>query len=743
MRVLLRQSEKQEAVPLGTRDLLRDGAQRTVPAVAITVPTAERSELRWAVNAPFKPDAGRQLLARKNAENRNIAEEVASSWGDALLELFDLTTTGWARFSKLLSLQSDATYGSWWTQIWRETTSSKPVLQWECIKDGGQVLNWIAWGSSVGAMRRLVQQRAAIPTDLPGPYSTLVIAESVRFCVTGLLAEIANGCFANVARWESIQATFPPGHTVNANIGAFLQDAELGGAVTKVSLEQLLASEIGPQQHVTPLVAERLGILFKECDAVFEPSTPYSVEVQRLFTTLKQVSLLGADGAFHQTSGLTCNRMLVRVIDEDEVLRAAFAPDSAVLSTSYSDIALGFFVRARGQLMANATTLATWAREAAIHKLPSIFRYLLVGTLGQQLADQLGRPWFEVKKGSPAWPQLSMQDQNELERKFAKGSVWTPSPSIPLPGVIEVKQEMDPKEAFRLISQWWKDEKPKWIARYEEKTYPSGFPGSLPWPGEDAWDEAVAPSAQSRWLILFVHAALVPLGFNMIGRDQAFSQFLVANKWLDVLSNVPQDPVAVLRVIDQYLNRFIENTQYHFQMRQFIAFYAVAKNLETFLLSLKETDRLDSAAAFRMALAPKANFAFTGTGIEAPPLTGMLGTGSCQLYRELYRLGRLTSPQGYPFAFTPIRKVRRLCTQLFGIPEGPTPAQSSEIIYGILAELGSHLGLDPTFDRCFDLPLQFLAQDTLLRTRVLNVMFEAESGDDDSLDAAPQMETNP
>ena len=172
-------------------------------------------------------------------------------------------------------------------------------------------------------------------------------------------------------------------------------------------------------------------------------------------------------------------------------------------------------------------------------------------------------------------------------------------------------------------------------------------------------------------------------------------------------------------------------------MRQFIAFYAVARNLEPLLLSLKEAERSQIPGAFHLALGPRANPALTGTGIDAPPLTGMLGIGSCQLLRELYRLGRLSNPLGYPFAFTPIRKVRRLCMQLFGTVEAVVPAQSSEIIFNDLNKLGKRLGLDPTFNRCFDLPLQFLAQNEDLRTSVLKRTFEAESFDDDTLDAAP------
>ena len=706
----------------------------------ITTPTDERSELTWALNAPFKPDAGRKRLALKNVENRKIGEEVARLWGDALLELFEATRTEWIRIAELSGLHSDTSHESWWRQLWKETAGSGPQLQWDGMKHGGQVLSWLAWDKSIGAMRRLVQHKAAIPTELPNTYSRLVKAEGVQFCLSGLLTEISNGCFHHVMQWESTQRDFPPGGTVHANIGAFLRNAGLGGIILSVTLEQVVASEIGTQLEASLIAGERLGSLFSECKAVFEQSSAYATEVQHLLNVLRQTSLLGEDGSFHRANELICSRALAGVIEEDEALRAGFAPDESVLSSSYSDVALGFFVRARGQLTANATTLATWARQAALQKLAAVFKYLIAGDLGQKVADQLGRPWFEGKKSTMAWQRLPAEDRNELERKFSKGYSW-PEPTPPVrEEQPEVKQEMDADEAFRLVSQWWQREEVEWVARYQSKTYPPGFPGHLPWPGEDGWDEAGHPSAAARWLILFVHAALVPLGFNMIGRDQGFSQFLVSKNWLDVLAKVSENPAALLGALNQYLDSYIENTQFHFQMRQFVAFYAVAKNLEEFLLALYEAERSDSAAVFRRALAPRANFAFRGTGIDAPPLTGMLGAGSCQLFRELYRLKRLSNSHGHRFAFTPIRKVRRLCTQLFGVPEGSSPVQSSEMIFEKLNELGHRLGLDPTFNHCFDLPLQFLAQDADLRARVLNVSFEAESRDDETLDAAPPLE---
>ncbi len=151
----------------------------------ITTPTAERSDLKFALNAPFKPDAGRLRLAVSNSENLSIAEEIATVWADALVELFDYTISEWEKFSEVLELHEEATFESWWTKLWRETSRSSPVTEWKTIQNGGQALSWIAWGQSVGAMRKLVQNRAAIPTELPNKYSTLANQQAMRFSYRG------------------------------------------------------------------------------------------------------------------------------------------------------------------------------------------------------------------------------------------------------------------------------------------------------------------------------------------------------------------------------------------------------------------------------------------------------------------------------------------------------------------------------------------------------------------------------
>ncbi len=709
------------------------------PQLWITAPTSEHSELRWALNAPFKPDAGRQRLAL-NTENRDIATESAVAWGHALVELFDKTDTDWDRLAEQLGLHTGANAVTWWHQFWIEMTRSSPVLKWEDLRDGGQVLGWLAWGTVAGAVRRLIQQRAAMPNALPGPYLRLVKCGEVKFCISGLLAEKANGCFDQIANWASVQNAFPANQTVHADIDRFLQLTKCVQPLRNITLQSVLAVEIGSKFEVDQHIGDRIGALFLECKAVLGANTPYTLEVESLNKWLEQIKLLAKNSAYYSVTNLVCNRPLVDLIEKDEPLRAAFAPDSAVLSPGYSDIALRFFVKARGQLTANAVMLADWARASSPSQLAAVFQYLIHGELGQQLADQLQKAWLDTKRSTATFCNLPVGDQSELERKFFKGEVWT-QPLFPLPPIlveIPATQVMPAKVAFRLISEWWRREQKSWEARYEEKTYPSGFPGKLPWAGDDDWNEVLQPSAESRWLILFIQAALLPLGFNRIGRDQSFSRFLVADNWLDVFASVSTEPDKLLVALDYYLNSFIQNTQYHFQMRQFVAFYAVARNLESFLYSLRSAEISTQPESFNMVFSPKANPSLRGTGIDAPPLGGMLGMGTCQLLRELYRLGRLTNPNGYRFAFTPIRKVRRLCTQLFGLPEGLPGAAASEVIFSGLKSLAKDLGLDPTFNHCFDLPLQFLAEDSQLRARVLDVVFETVSSDDEKLDSAPQ-----
>ncbi|MFZ4595898.1 MAG: hypothetical protein ACOYOF_16685 [Verrucomicrobiaceae bacterium] len=346
-----------------------------LPRLWITTPTIEKSDLGWALNAPFKPDAGRQRVALKNPANQDIAENVARRLGATLIELFDAMKQDWDLFAGTLKLHSDTTFEGWWKTFWREMTASTPMCDWHGIQAGGQILSWIAWNNPGGAVRHLVRHRAAIPSDLPGPYEDLVTSEQVRFCVEGMLAEVANGIFAHVAQWEVMQKKFPPGTTVGKSVGVFLEHARCVDSLTRITLEQAMAGEVGPDNHVAPAVAHRFGSLLKECHAHFE-SLHHTNEIKKLEEWMAQMNLLTLSGTYHSTKSLVCDRAVMALIENDEVLRAQFAPRSLVLSREYSTEGVAFFVRARGRLIAGASVLAEWVAEMKDEKLPEIFAYL-------------------------------------------------------------------------------------------------------------------------------------------------------------------------------------------------------------------------------------------------------------------------------------------------------------------------------------------------------------------------------
>lgn len=712
---------------------------KEIPRLWITAPTTETSEYNWALNAPFKPDAGRQRIALNNAANRILADDIARSWFEGLVELYHMSMHDWESLRDQLGLHAQAARASWWRHLWCAMTPLRPTLDWADLREGGQVLEYIAWGSGIGAYARLTQSHDVVPTMLPGIYDTLVKASDVRFRPSGLLGSLCNGCFEQITGWTSVQLAFPPRAVVAPEVYECLRKVMLAGAETGVlNLRAVVRAEMGEGMEADGIIADRVGRLFAYLDRHFNEISPEAPELKSTMDSLREVKMLSCGGAYTLASHMVCSRD-VGGIDKDELRRAAFAPPSSVLSDGYSDAAIQFFAKVRGQLSAGAEKMAGWARLAAPERLLFVLKYIVDGNLAQALADELGAQWLDNQRETPAFGSLEEEERWELERKFGRGRrIVFPQPIVESQVVgTPVRQVMEAHDAFRRVSQWWAREQHHWCALYERRTYPPGFPGHLAWPGVEGGNRPGDPPSRSQWLMLFIQAALVSLGFNRIGRDLGFSSFLATSRWLDALGAASSNPSELISALDDYLETSQETIPWHFPMRQFIAFYAVGRNLDALLYSLRAADLADTPDAFSMVFSPNANPQLAGTGIAGPPVGGMLGMGSCQLLRELYRLGRLVSPHGHPFAFTPIRKVRNLCAQLFGTSNPGEGALASRSLMSRITELSSSENGDPTFLRCFDLPFQFLAEDPELRQRVLSNSFAVIPEEGSDFDGSP------
>ena len=128
------------------------------------------------------------------------------------------------------------------------------------------------------------------------------------FLSLGLLADLTNGCFTEVAKWGSTRKTFPPGQIVHADVAQFLQRAECAPVFISVNLKRVLEAEIGPQLKADQLVGERIGNLLSECKSVFELNTRKAAEVHDLLAFMKQSKLLADDGNCYPVAELVCCR---------------------------------------------------------------------------------------------------------------------------------------------------------------------------------------------------------------------------------------------------------------------------------------------------------------------------------------------------------------------------------------------------------------------------------------------------
>ena len=699
-----------------------------------TAKLGQTSALRFAVNGPFKPDAGRQSLAfASNDENLRAAKQFAVGWGTGLVELFDYLECNFDSWAVSTGMHASVTKVRFWHQLATLVAFLPAVRDWEKVRDGDSMVGWMAFSRDHGAMLRLFSERRAISTDLPGTYGAMIRLQEAEFVVQGALSDNAEWLEA-LGAFPRVTAQFPPGTVVSASTGKLIGkltpsrdngvDAQEARSIRSIRLVDILRS-FAINDEVSPDEASDLGKWMIAKKPFDQLSLTNRDDFALLESWLRSLRFVTQSGEFRVASELvSCHEELWADTDvsEDEILRARFAPRECVLSEQYDKDGVALFAFARAKLDADVNALATWIGRASQSQMYDVFQYLLYGKLRERLAECLASAWLIEHQSCPEFTELDEPDQEELKRIFAEKGRYTIQLhgggfyQHPLPAYA-----LTPKQAFTKISNWWKDIGPNLVEQYESSTYPQGYPGQLPWPSEDEWE---IEQNRAGWLLLFVQGALSSLGFNRVGRDLGFTQFLAEGGWLNLLMKSATQPQSIQTAVEQYMDEFVQHTRFHFQMRQFVAYLVAAQNLEAFVESLRDADQAEDSAGFYHAFTPRSNLNLEGTGIDAPPIADMLGVGSGFIIRELYRKGRLTSVAGYPFAFFAVRRVRKLCESVFHVPE----LKWFESTHAISERLKS-FGGDPTFGLCFDLPLLYLASDHALRQAVLGAELEFDTDD--------------
>ena len=676
----------------------------------ITTPTRARSDLAWALNAPFSPDVGRQQLALGSPENMKIAERVAVVWGEGLIELYDWMKEHWGDFQRKTALHAEVTFERWWCLLWSHTTGGTPILDWSQIQDGGQILSWVAWNRSRGAMRRLILERASIPSELPGEFATLVRQDEIQFCVSGVLADKNNACFAEVAKWKSVKQEFPAGQTIHEHIGRFLEKVGGGAEFNKVTLQHVLATEVGSRLQVNPDAGDHIGALLTSCKPAFELTGSHAAEVQQVLVFIRGTTFLGTDGAYHPARALVCKRFLADIIEKDEVLRAEFAPNSAALSPTYSDRALVFFDKARERLAADSTVLAGWARDASDDRLAAVFQYIAHGDLGEELAVKLGRDWLDTKRNTAEYGELSEQDGSEVERKFYKGQLWRQFWPMQPPGADytphSTPPEYDRVQAFlREVETWWSDVNVRGplINHYLRHQYPSNC------------NLRLREGDRRSWMTLLIRAMGYTVGRAQDWQTAGFINYCDTTGWLDSFSMMRVPPFDEwnrrwIGILDDSANQGLDYVEYHHWIKLLPFVYRVSTHLDDYVQNFCGLDYGNGTALNVYTILNPALDPELEGGLIAPSLSQTVGLGIFFILRELVRTNTIRGDRILSHCFVPSLPIRRAFGNLgCDIDLGAGRVARLEWSQQIMDFIRSHGVGDVTFSRAFDIPFIVLS----------------------------------
>jgi hypothetical protein len=192
-------------------------------------------------------------------------------------------------------------------------------------------------------------------------------------------------------------------------------------------------------------------------------------------------------------------------------------------------------------------------------------------------------------------------------------------------------------------------------------------------------------------------------------QHRGFLDFLGSKGWWQTICEVHPDvgAEAWMDILRAYGEGQQTDTLFELWMDSFPRLYRIARWLDTYVHLFQTLDRRDSKLA-KFLLSPASDPSLSGSGIEAPTLSGMLRLGQHLVIRELLRLEILSSDVARELAFAPRSAVLELMSRL-----GHTDLRSSSDIYRVLiSELGEEAAC---FSGAYDIPLQLIATNEAAR----------------------------
>ena len=689
--------------------------EESVPTVWVTVPTTECLGLGFIVNGRFDLDVGRQQLARESQKNRDVADSIGLELGDSLIELFDEASRDWDNFCAKLNLAVDTDQYEFWHSLWRLFSKVTPERSMNA-GDASQLLRQILWKTSEHGMAKLLYHHQVVPSGLWGDYKTLSKVDEIKFTTVGVLDTELVFCQASL--WSQFNTQILPEQVVSHKEIASLLMSLLPDEVfnmRQVTLCSLLQWELGENHCVDASRASELGLLITRgfLNDLDRGNQNHQSEYAELVGFLRNLRFQGSDGQFYDAADLLIQGE--GADNQDEPLRAAFAPDNRLLNDNYTSNALEFFKACRLGLNAPRESLVEWAVAASNpEERQAVLRYIVDGELGREVAsgiqERINDTWLcNLAELSHLTECFNFWQRSEV---FVKLQLYNGSadPS-PVPAVAPLVRR-DPSSVLEDVHAWWIQESDYRIGRYEESVY-GDF--RLMLSDSPNWEDS---ATRENWLTLFMLGAFQTMGRVRPQQHRSFLERCRDNGWLQAFASQRtnrENREAWIEILEHFLDQSGETIQFYQWMRQFVSIVQFAIWLRDYGDAFLAIDQLDYQFSLTAITRHRYSSHFQGSDLNAPSIDRTLGIGACFVVRELMRRGVLSSLHAHEHCYTPVSRVRKLLESI-GCPGLDSNAHQrwvqSRTIYQFLRE---HLEERATFNRAFDIPFLIICEEEQLK----------------------------
>ncbi len=641
-------------------------AQPVVPGIWVTAPTRGAPARGVLLNASFQIDTGRATLAmgRSKEINTALTRSLAKEVSRGLIELQIDSEANWLATAAQLGCSPSVSVAGFWYSLWDVLLSDTPG-QDSAID--AVLLDMFA----CALFCNVVKETGRVPNGLRDESAALVDVEKVRLSIN--VSYLASAV-PTLRNWSQFTDKYPIDCWCTKTVFDWLVRA---GVIDDGSLPSIGVAEV-----VSVLTDGRLLSTAVSCLAAVLRAWPSNLgEDLQWRQKLEPILLQSAAGTWEQA------RLLIRGDGPELELVKRFAPKEVLLHPDY-ELASKEFQFVDEYLLpwhADPSSLAVWclaayeddARTAVAEWLVRNIYEPIIYVLRPQ--RDLGGWLFELTVESPFLLGLSSEERGLLITKLQLIAV----PPPPFSSNLDLES----------IYDWWSNRGSYWLSEYDKRLWPSSF---------DRQALTAEPYDRSAWMTLFSMGLFRRYGRVTDQQHRGFLDFLSRKGWWDTICKVqPEEGAeAWMNILREYGEAQQLDTLYEQWMDSFPRMYRIARWLDTYVHLFQTLDLRDSVLA-KFLLSPASDTSLSGSGLEAPTLSGMLRLGQHLVIRELLRLGVLKSDIARQQAFAPQSAVLDLMHRL-----GYDGLSSSNDIYDALE---GALGQDKfCFEGAFDIPLQLI-----------------------------------